>query len=948
MATTALSTVLTIVGQLPTAAMAQQKPAAEAVQEEIVVTGSRIVREGYEAPTPLTVVSAEQLQNSATPGLIGFLNDMPALAGNVTGSSSNTSTFTGGSGAPSVNLRGLGTSRTLVLLDGRRLVGLDYNGVVNVSTIPQQLIQRVDIVTGGASAIYGSDAVGGVVNFILDKNFTGVKGEVSGGMTTYKDDKNYKLNVSAGMPFGPDNRGQVLFSIEHVRNAGIPDGFSRDWNEVGYHQTSNPNYTPTNGQPNLLNLYGSALGVIAPGGLITAGPLKGTAFGEGGKPFQFNYGTLFGPTGGIAGNQYIQGGDWRMTNQVRAISAIAPKQGADNIFLRASYDLSDNINVFVQYDWGQSTSRGKVTRYWSLGALTIRSDNAYLPDSVRAAMAANGLTQFTMGSGGGDTPVFGHDNTWITNRIDAGAEGSFSISETDWRWNFAYGYGSTDQNAHSGTDKFGNHMVSSRFRESIDSVVNPATGQVVCRVALTNPATDCKPYNIIGTGVNDNNTISWLSPAYQYGLLELTSYTASISGEPFALWAGPVGVAASFEHRKDEMHAVVSADSYPVPNRPFGNQAPLDGVQSVTEGAFESVIPLARDTSWATSWELSLAARYTDYELAGSATTWKAGTTYSPSDELLIRASYSRDLRAPNFSELFAKEGGSGLGTITDPTRNNENYLITRALTAGNPNVKPEKAKTLGIGAVYSPSFIDGFTASVDYWGVKIKDAIQYVTRQQLVDLCYGSQPGLCSSIVRGADGRIFQVTVRPANFAIQDVRGLDLEASYNLPISNVVESWDGTLSVHGNMTFYLRNFKDDTFTTPQDRVGEMQNPPDRKYSVNATYTLDPIQLGVTARGFSSGILNKDFIVCTTGCPAATPANPTINSNYLPGRFYLDANVNYNWVGESAQAQLFFSVKNIFDKDPAVTPASFLPQQAGASIYDIAGRVYRAGLRFRM
>ncbi len=960
MSTTALSTVLALAAS---PVLAQTKPAQNAGEqsvEEVVVTGSRIVREGYEAPTPLTVVGVEQLQNSANPNIINYLNDLPALAGTFTSNSSSTYTTTASAGTQSVNLRGLGNNRTLVLMDGRRVVGVDYSNSVNTASLPQQLIERVDMVTGGASAVYGSDAVAGVVNFILNKKFTGVKGEISGGVTNYGDDKNYKIDLSAGFGFGADNRGHVLLSGEHLFNEGIPDGYSRPWNRVGTLMYANPAYGTGAGQstsvPQQLVMDHSSLAVSTFGGIIVSGPLKGTAFGQNGTPYKFQYGSIVGST-------TMTGGDWQ-TNDARRFYWLDTNQQSDNLFTRVAYDITDDINAFVQYDYAWNHSRNKVNHYWFLGNLTVAADNAYIPASTRAAMAANGLTQIAMGTWNLDLDAFGPDNTWITHRVDAGLEGKVAAFGSDWHWNLGYSFGSTKDSAHSGINAHGDSIVTSLYRQSIDAVVNPATGQIVCRVALTNPASTCKPWNLFGTGVNPSSSASFLRPSFQFGTVELQSYTAGVSGEVFSLPAGPVGMALSFEHRKDEIHAIADPNSVAL-DRPTTNHSSLNGKQSVTEGAVEFAVPLAKGESWAQAWDISLAARFTGYELSGYVTTWKLGTTYAPIDDVKFRVTYSRDIRAPTLQDLFATPNGSGAGVITDPkppvsvspTGSPAAYAIGgKQIIAGNANLTPEKANTLGVGVVLTPTFIEGFTASVDYWDVKLKEAIYTLTSQQVVDLCYTTAPSLCSAVTRDAQGKIFDVTSLPFNLAIRNVSGVDLEATYKMPLSRVIDDWRGDFSLHGNMTIYIRDYQDNRFSPPVDRVGELVphfpnfQPPRWRYTISGTYTLDPVVVGVTMRGIASGTIDNSYVVCTTGCPVSTAAATTINMNHVPGATYFDANVNYNLnIGETTQSQLFFSVKNIFNKAPPWTGGSFLNNQIGqGSFFDSFGSVYRVGLRFKM
>jgi iron complex outermembrane receptor protein len=940
--TTAIAIALTAGRSLP--AYAQ----AVAVEEEIVVTGSRIVREGYEAPTPLTVFGAEQLQNSASSSLIDTLTQIPAVIGASTPTSGATGLSPGTAGLQTMNLRSLGANRVLVLFDGQRMVGSSLGGDVNTGSIPAQLIQRVDIVTGGASAVYGSDAVSGVVNFVLDRNYTGVKGEVSGGITNYGDAKNYRASLTSGFGFA-GGRGHILMSGEFWQNQGTDGDGGRGWSRAGFQQITNPAYTATNGQPRRLYLNSVGLQVALPGGIIVSGPLKGTAFGAGGAPYQYQYGLFASP--------YNVGGDWQI-GDTRPLVDLAPPQKNANFYSRVSFDVSDNLTAFAQWNWIQDRLISSLIPPWIFGGPAgpqIRSDNAFIPASVRTAMQASGLTSFALGVGNGDIPSIGGITQRMTNRINAGLEGEFDAFGTAWTWdaNFVYGATKIWFRGPSAPLRF-------RYNQAIDAVVNPANGQIVCRSSLTDPNNGCKPWNPMGLGVNSDLTrLDWMNNdgegSWQNGLVQQTVYSTSIAGEPFELWAGPVSLALSAEHRVDKVNAVTDVWSL-TGEHILGNLPSLPrSKQSVTEGAIETVIPIAKNVDWAQAWDLNAAVRATDYEVSGYVTTWKLGTTYTPVDDLTIRVTRSRDIRAPNLYELYRPDSfGAANQIIVDPFLGNPppSYPLTnKSITKGNPDLVAEKADTIGAGIVLRPGFLTGFTASVDYWDVKIKGAIQPISVQQVIDTCFTGQfPQNCANVIRNSAGAIDSVRTYGINLAEQHVRGLDLEASYRAPLSDLISDWAGNLSVHGLMTFYLRNYEDNTFTPPTNRVGQNSGGvPDWKLQVNASYSIEPVTISLTGRANSNGVFDTTYIECTTGCPTATNNADTVNTNQLPGRFYVDANVGYDFeIGETT-GQFFVSARNLFNVDPPpLAGAYFGNAAAGGTLYDPLGTVYRAGFRFRM
>lgn len=922
-----------------------------ATVEEVVVTGTRIVRDGYEAPTPLTVIAAEDLAKSADSDIIRVVANMPAVVGSLNAAGSRGQNFAGGQGVQSLNLRGIGAGgapRTLVLLDGQRVGGSAYENTVDVGSFPTALIARVDVVTGGGSAVYGSDAVAGVVNFILERKFAGLKGELSGGVTTYGDYKNYKVSLAAGFGFA-DERGHMLLSGEHMFNGGILGDGGRKWNREGWINFANPAYTATNGQPQNLVLPQSTSDTATLGGLVVAGPLKGTAFGSGGTPYKFTYGSVVGAliTSGAP--------DWQ-SNYIQNTSDLEPRQRADRAFLRVSYDLADNINAFVQYGYAQNIlnyHQFAVTFPGTATAYLIRNDNAYLPASVKTAMATAGVTSIPIGSLNADMPAIPSSAQRNTTRVSGGLEGSFDAFESAWHWNAYYAYNAVKVTDHQLS------LLTSRYTLAIDAVVNPATGQIVCRSTLTNPTNGCKPWNAMGIGVNLANmqggSFDYLTAggAWMRGLIEQNAFAASVNGEPFSLWAGPVSIAVSAEHRKDETNGDADPSSMAL-LRHIGNFPTLHGSLSVTEGALETIVPLAKDESWVRAWDLSAAVRFTEYELSGFVATYKVGSTFTFDDNIRFRITQSRDIRAPTIKDLYATvSGGTLRGGSRDPFRNGELTPPTASTTtAGNPGLNPEKANNFSAGVILSPRFFDGFTMSVDYWRVKITDAIAAVADQQILDGCYQGIASLCPNITRNPDGTVKNVLGFPANLVAQTISGVDLEASYRMPLSQVMSDWRGDFSLHGNMSFYIKNISESPFTFTTDNVGQnLGGLPKWKLAVSATYELDPITATLATHGFSDGVFNNTYIACTSGCPAATTQNPTYNVNFLPGQFYWDFNVDYKVdLGETTTANLFFSVKNIFNVGlPPMTADYRYPLGSnGADGYDPDGTTYRVGIRFKM
>ncbi len=929
--------------------IAQQAAQSPEVGEEIVVTGSRIVRDGYEAPTPLTVVGEEVLQAAAPRDVADFVNTLPSVMGSVTPRNSTGTISSGSGGINALNLRGIGTARTLVLLDGQRSVPATQQNQVDVGGFPQGLISRVDIVTGGASAAYGSDALSGVVNFVLDKEFTGLKGEVSAGITDLGDGQHWKGNMAGGTAFG-NGRGHALFSAEVSKNVGIlgdmgQEPNNREWMNGLTGILTNPAYNATTNSsvPQYIVRPNVAAAAATYGGIITSGPLKGTAFGPGGTPYQFTY--------GLVGGVYMSGGDWRVSDVSKATS-IDPRHTHQNVFTRVAYDVADNVNVYAQLSWDRTTHESYFGVSGELNTLIMNVDNAYLPESVRQRAIGFGLTQFTFGSWVDDLHEGAYTERTV-NRYVVGAEGDFEMGDSTWNWDAYYQLGITRASQYS----LGNKLVP-LYREAIDAVLDPATGRVVCRVKLTNPSSACVPFNVFGEGVATKASQDYLwGSSYRYERFRQNVAAATLRGEPFSSWAGPVSIAVGAEHRKESVTGI--ADPRALAGMWYAaNYRPTIGTYNVKEAFAETVVPLAKDESWAQALDLNAAVRATDYSTSGFVMTWKAGLTYTPIDDVRFRFTRSRDIRASNLAELFTT-GIRGLTYVNDPFSGNPNAQA-ETVTTGNIALTPEKADTTGIGVVLTPTFLPGLSASVDYYNIKIKNAIGTVGTQQTIDNCFAGNTVFCSGVERApVNGvvTIVRVYAQPFNFVSEIDRGIDFDVSYRMPLSDIAESMDGNLSVRFLATHYLKNLVSNGINEPIDRVGQnniVSNAglPSWRWTGTVTMDFDPVSVTLIGRGVSSGVFDKAYIECTAGCPRSTVTHPTIDNNQVKGAFYLDTNVQYKLTFGDAEASLFFNVDNAFDKSPPIVPVNggllYAGKPTNPNLYDTLGRAYRAGVRFRM
>jgi iron complex outermembrane recepter protein len=931
---------------MPQAAGVADAPAVPEPAQEIVVTGTRVLRDGYQAATPVSVITAEQLQTNAGTNLFDYVNTLPALAGSTTPRTTTGTTTSGQGAVNAANLRGLGLERTLTLLDGRRTVGSLMTGVVDVNELPQQLIERVDIQAGGGSATYGSDALSGVVNYILDKDFTGLKAELAGGMTTYGDGEQWKVAVSGGTPFA-GGRGHLLLSGEASGNKGIFDLTNRGWADEGWSLMTNPAYTPGCACPQ--NIVRDRVGGAssAMGGLITAGPLAGTAFGPGGTPYQITYGSL-------VSRPLMQGGDWRDTNSAAmGGNPLEPKQSNQNLYGRVSFDVGSSTNIWAEAAWAgmDSESRSTYIFYPGAGALRIRTDNAFVPEQLRGTLQAAGTT-VAMGSMNQDLglqmPLYERN----VLRTAAGGEGQFDAFGSAWNWNGYVSRGRTKQTVISG-----NTVDTTRFNNAIDAVYD-ADGDIVCRSNLTGGNPSCVPYNVFGTGVNSQAAIDYVhaSPrAVSY--LRQWVVSGTISGEPFSTWAGPVSVALNAEYRNERTWSTsdISAD------RPstffFGVPSEFDGEFSVKEAALEVVVPLAADLPWAENLDVDGAVRATDYSTFGYVTTWKLGFNYSPIRDIRFRGRLSRDTREPTLVDLYQTATRSA-STVADPFNGNIITAYTN-ISQGNPDLQPEVANTAGIGVVFQPGFLPGFSASFDYFDIHIKDAISSgLTPAQTLATCYEGNQGVCALITRSAEPGTppISFTSFPINLATVDARGFDIEASYSTSLDTLIASAPGTIAVRAFATHNIENLLESGIAgqLPQERAGNNTagNTPSWRTLASLTYTIEDSSFTVTGRGISEGVYNSNWIECTTGCPVSTPNVQTIDNNTIPGAFYLDLAGKYGMrLSNGSEAEFFLNVRNLFNRNViykyVASTNGYIPPAAAAH-YDTVGRTFLAGVRIRM
>lgn len=909
-----------VVAQSPATSGTSAK--ADEVLEVVEVTGTRIVGGGYNAPNPIQTLNADRIEQMALPNIGEGLNRLPMFRATLTPQTTEDLAPTN-IGARIADLRGLGASRTLVLVDGRRFVPSNSQGTVDLNNIPTNLVERVDIVTGGASALYGADAVSGVVNLILDKKFTGLELESSYGRSQVGDKDTVHVSVKAGTGFAGD-RGHFLLGAEFENDDGTGGCSTRDWCRQNTNILANP--TPgANGLPANLMLP-NLFAVNSPNGLIISGPLSGTTFTPGGSPTPFNYGRL-------PGFVFMQGGDSDNGKQLWLEGALVstPVQ-RHNIFLHSNFDITDSTQAFAELSYGRVTAHAHSIPPVEFPA-TISVDNPYIPASLMPTLLASGDPSFAFKRQNNDFGDLLPTSKDYTTRAAFGLRGT--LGET-WHWDAYYQYGHQKNDS-----QIANNRINANWALAVDAVLAP-NGQVVCRSTLTDPNNGCHPVNLFGSNQSLPASTAYVNgTSWQTRLLNEHVVAANISGAPFENWAGPVSIAGGAEFRRDTADGAVDAIS--AAQGWWNNTGtPISGSVQVYEGYLETDVPLANKLV------MNGAVRQTHYDTTGSANTWKVGLVWNPLDSVRLRGTLSRDFRAPNMDELF-RPANSTPTILIDPTTNAQAFVTQHQ--GGNPNLRPESGRTLSVGVVFQPQGfgLSGLRASLDYYRIKIDQAIDIVNPQTVLDRCAAGITDYCQYVTRNPAGSITDLVVTSLNLDKLETSGLELALDYALPLENLPASLPGTLnfSLTGTWVDHLKLTDANGHTVERaDQTGvELLGTPGMpRYRTNllTSYSRGNGSVGMEWIFISRGIFDPEL-----NGPDSASYNPSapnsINNNSVASAWY--ANLSARYTGfeiDGHKLELSANVDNLFDRQPP-----FLPGFHNPIFFDNVGRYYRVGVKLK-
>ncbi len=1002
---------------------AEPQAAAETQSDEVIVTGSRIRRQSFDTASPVTALESEEIAESGRTELSEVIAELPSVSSTL--NDRRNSGDVQNDGLSAVQLRSLGDNRTLVLIDGRRTVSNSANGNrVSLSTIPNGFVNRVDIITGGTSSVYGSDAIAGVVNIITESKRTGFR---LGGRSEFTDaggGREHEIEASFGTKFA-DGRGYFLISGSYDRQDPIRANqrafaltqWEYDWDPalggINEYETLYNDATgiPTSGDQPIGTFPPNKpadLSSSTPGGVFYGSSSARDRFYRGGALVPLGPDVQTGAVVNVgtsdAGNTgyFLPNRDGFSTRNVRWIS------GERERYLGAAkfdFEVSDKTSIFAQVQY----SKVKTLNYREPSAIT--SD-----DTFPVINPVTGLgTEVTLGripcqraTGTGSGPcnpfvpaeIRADVTTGSTNRgvyftrrlVEFGPQATYNDRETvrswfgargdawgNWKWETSFAYGQFVQ------DQLRTGEVNGlRLRQALDATT--VGGQIVCR----DPSNGCIPINIFGEGSITPEAINFLkAELHQRATIKQHSFSGFLTGDLFDLPAGPLGAAFGIEYRKDSQKIEGDDNSrlggtsgLPIPN--FG------GSISVFEGYAEFNAPLVKDKPGFELLSIDGSARVGTYDIknVGNIFSFRGGLQYAPVKDIRFRASYARAQRAPDLTELFSPPRGdfddvsdicdgvtpTTAGRIATNCRANPGIqaLFASQLAsgapqlydqsgtsvyspnAGNLELKEETATTFTAGAVFTPSFLKRFTLSVDYYNIRIKDAITAYGNQAILSQCYDSDLAtsvnpFCRDVTRNPNnGQLSGIIQREFNLAGFTTAGLDVAAEYRFDLNGI--GLPGKWSVRYDATHLLKyetRFMGLTGLVTTDERGELVSGT-FKYRARGSLSWrhDGLSLRWTAIYYGK---IYDSLTRLKEYQTFKAANP--NAEYplflnIPAVWQHNVYASYNFKMGGAGLRLYGGITNVFDKTSPLLPAGDVLSGASNNYnptYDVAGRRFYFG-----
>ncbi|KSB91183.1 hypothetical protein AS593_01170 [Caulobacter vibrioides] len=975
-------------------AHAQEATAPEEPQavEAVVVTGSRIARQDYVANSPIQTVGAAAIEATGQVTVEKALSQMPQFTGSF-GQGNTGSTSTGLNGGQSyASLRGLGAKRTLILLDGRRLQPSNPDGSVDLNIIPEALIENVEVITGGASTAYGSDATAGVVNFKLKRTFNGLTADAQYGISEKGDAESFRFSITGGSDFA-EGKGRAVLSFDYTNR----DRALQSARDYYIFRTSAPGLSTI---PQGTVLFGANLPTLASINTLFQGSygtaaLTGNAAGRYTGQIGFNTDQTLFSTSGVpvlnfrdpqTDNAYIVNANAAGTSQQVNFGYNGSSMQSDldryAVFAKVDYDLTDNLKFFSQFTFTDYVSVGvsNPTLASNVYGLTVPVSNPFVPADFRPILASRPTPNaaFTFYKAldilGPRIQKYSYDVFQFTNGLSG--ETGFK----DWTWD---GYVSFSR------AKFDNEQTGGASASAISRLLNSPTGGTEYCAGGWNPfgnltpSAECARYMSRRT-LNQNT-------------LEQRMVEVNVSGSLFDLPAGTVKFAAGTDYRSNEYTFKPDAQL----NQPDGTSDILgysvlrDAAGSVDtyEVYGELLVPIVKDLPFIQEFNLDLGYRYSDYSSVGGVQTYKADFDWKIVEPVRLRGGYNRAIRAPSVGELYApvSTGSVAIGTASSTTTNGDpcdvrsswrtgaNAAAVRslclaqgvptaiidsyqlgtaqvfALTGGNPDLQEETADTYSFGAVLRSPFehplLSRLTASVDWYDIKVKDAIGSLSIVNAFQFCFnsgGSNPTYdpsnyyCSLLTRNSASGVPTNPVQPLlNLGQFQTTGVDVQVDWSFDFADsALDMIPGSFALNVAMG-YTDKFKIQNLpgAPVYDYVGTIGTGvestagtahPKWKSVTSGTYTWGPASLGLRWRWIEA-MENSAKVVTPTSTSRGVKAY---------NAFDLNGRVELPW-----DTALRFGVNNLFDKAPPQvgdTEGNYDPQN-----YDVLGRSYYVGIRKR-
>lgn len=951
-------------------AYAQQAPVLPDAIQTVQVTGSRIKSPNADSPSPLQILSATDIAASGATNLQELLQKNPTM-GTPTTSRTNSNFLTSGGGITTVNLRNMGDSRTLVLVNGRRFVaGVAGDTAVDLNTIPTDFIERVEMLTGGASATYGSDAVAGVINIILKRNFNGMTIDAQGGKSDRGDDEKRKLNLTWGTT-SADGNSNIMTHFGYTKQGAVLSK-DRDFSAVDqFSKMVGSSGDPADAFVPIRPFYSS----FAPQGTFIYGTRASERFTYDANgnviPVSTNGSATQAPTG-FNRSQYrsIAVPTERYLFATNGNFAFNQDHSA---FFEGTYAQTRNSTNIEPFALSAADlypgSGGQVPAEFMVDGRLVRNPIVpqYLFDRIKDN-DGDGLRDYTFTRRLAEVGSRHSDADRGTFRLATGLKGTIK----DWNYEAFVSYGKTKESQVS-TGQV-NVM---NFRNALEAIPNPSGG-VMCRDANAREE-KCVPINVFGRNTISPEALKYVTaPGSLDNSIIQKLAGASISGDLFQLPAGPLAVALGFEYRKEESSSI--ADPLTQSGQNAGNAIPPTfGKYDVREGYVEARVPLLKDAPFAKQLSLLTAYRHGDYSTVGKTNSWNAGFEWAPINDVKFRGTKAVSTRAPNIIELF-QPPSQDFPSVTDPCegvtatsqgkfdaacradpgvmlniQRNGAFTLTQpdrqgvsGYNRGNPKLQAEKGKSTTVGVVLTPRSIpvlSKFTFTADYFKIDIEDAIVGTPRQYSLEQCYsGANPAFCSFITRWPTftGNASAGAIRYSDTAVSNsgglgTKGVDLTASWSDRVG------PGRLNAHMAYT-YVKTLWNQPLPGADidENAGEISEfvgsaTPKHKAVLNLAYKWGPWGVSSTTTYNGKVYLDDQFLKGFEVAP---------RSAGIGAKTYNDFQFTY---ALKKSTELYLGIDNAFDvKPPPIIsglPGNATGTETDAAAYDPIGRRYYFGVR---